>query len=221
VRITTRIFAAGNRSLTRIPLANAAMKDCLDANGKLDPVKAQLAFAVPTTAEYAPFVSDSSDDVCVHYAALTFLKCFHDAYAEVVANDAANCDDHAVTRQDAILVKRMDGGKYVFSRMDIKRTREGVRVRLTYANPHEIVGQAIVEARTYTETCAQMWLRIAKQIPWLTVEADADILADARVKNQAAEDRSKYGGCERRVNGYCSPCQFDCKFYRNGRCAYR
>ena len=225
MRITTRIAAGGGRSLTRIPFPRAEMKDCLKAGtDKIDPVKIQLAFAAEEIEGFMPFTAASTDDARVYWAAATFLETFHDAYDGAIKS-GADIATGTVTKQDERLEARMDRGKFVYARQDIRRCADGVRVALTVGNPYGIVGNAEEEARAFTATCCQLWLRIAEQVEWLRVEADAEIMEKAKANNAAADLRKKREPlkamrvqCERRQGCYCSPCKMDCPLFRGGRC---
>ena len=223
MRIQTRIAAGGDRALTRIPYARTELKNCLNSDGKIDRSKAQRAFACGDgDGDYIPFTPASSDDETVYFAALTFLELFHDAYKQVMERgEGAEVSDGARTRQDQRLEAKMDRGKFVYARTDIKRTAGGVRVKLTVGNPHNVVGQAEQEAWTFTKTCAQLWMRIKAQVPWVELECErADVLAAAKADNDRASARRKYAQCDRRQNGYCSPPNCDCPFFKVGRCGY-
>ena len=223
MKINARIAAGANRSLTRMPLPALDMADCLNANGKLDRAKAIKAFpAEESDPGYRPFMHSSRDDECVYFAALTFLELMHDAYQEVIANPKADCQERETCREDAKVRVKMDAGKYVHVVNDLRRVSSGVVVRVTVGNPHEVVGKVWLEATTFATLCVQLWLRIAEQVKWLRVEADADILDAARRENHEAElrrinDRRLF--CERRTaSGHCSPCKFDCPHCKGGKC---
>jgi len=223
MRITARIAAGGHRSLTRIPFAAELMEDCLGMDGKLDRVKAQLAFAGSSGIDgWQPFTLASRDDERVYYAAMTYLELLHNAFAEVVADKRADVAEGATCRQDERLVARMDKGKFVYVRQDIRRTRDGVTVKVEVSNPHEIVGESELEARQYAGTCVQLWLRIMEQVKWILLDpsTDAEFVATAKRRNADAEDRRTYGECPNRRGDLCSPSKFDCKFYRDGACRF-
>lgn len=45
MRISIPIAAGGGRSNTRMPMPSASLDECIGSNGKIDRVKAQIAFA--------------------------------------------------------------------------------------------------------------------------------------------------------------------------------
>lgn len=226
MRISIRVSAAGDRSLTRIPFAARELKDCLNCHGKIDRALAQTAlFGSVSHADgsYNPFTPSSSDDEMVYFAALTFLDNLHEAYATVVADERADCHAETQCRQDERLVTRMDEGRFVFVRISINRVRAGVSVSVAVNNPHGVVGKSEVEARMFAVTAVQLYLRIATQCPWISVTAAPDIVADARAANARAEYRRDYADCPRRCGEggcYCSPIDPACPLYRAGRCGY-
>lgn len=220
--ITTRICAGGNRSLTRLPLPSATLAECLNANNRIDRVKAQLAFA--DAPEY--FNASSKDNDAVYWATMTFLECLHDAFDEVCDDPLADCDRSEQNRMDAKLVQRIDR-KCVYVRQRVNPTADGVSVRVEVSNPDGIVGQSLSEAEICAETFVQMWLRIIPQSKIaIHLVCDSVHLDNAREKNRRAEMRRKYSRCERRCVALagempmCSPCKFDCPLFENGRCTY-
>jgi len=222
MRITTRIAAAADRSYTRIPFPSADLADCLNEAGKIDRIKAQLAF-VGGDGDYQPFTHSSDDDDCVYLAALTLMEQLHDAFHAAAERNDTDVNVGAVTRQDERLERNMGRGRYVIVRQDICRTLDGVRVNLSVGNPHNVVGQAEQEAWCYAATVIQLWLRIADQVKWLRVECRdrPEIVAEARERNRRAELRREYAVCPSRVNGYCSPVRPQCPLFgAKGVCRY-
>ena len=221
MRITIRIAAGANRSLTRLPLPAVPISRCLDANGKIDATKAALAFRVTDAAEYNPFVAASSDTVRVYFAALVFLDVLKNAYDEATRNAAIDCHATAQSASERKLESKLDSGRTILVRSDIRQRADGsLKVKVTIGNTKNLVGQCCDEARIFAIVSTQLWLRIGEIHPWLSVEADTDILDEAKRKNFAADFRAEHAACPNRVNGYCSPIMPDCPCYRGGRCGY-
>ena len=222
MRISVRIAAGGNRALTRLPLPRRKLQECLNERGKIDRAKAQLAFAPAPDDDFRPFTPASTDDDAVYFAVLTFSELLEDAFADVAADPNADVSAGAVTRQDQHLERRFEKKRFVYARVNFRRNASAVRASVGVDNPQEIVGQSETEAWCFAKTAAQLLLRMAQQIAWLSVECPErpEIIDEARESNDAAALRRDHAECANRVNGYCSPMSPTCPFYRKGQCMW-
>lgn len=220
MRISIPIAAGGGRSNTRIPMPPASLEECLNHNGKIDRAKAQVALA-----DRKFFCPSDGDDEYVYFAALTLLDTIHDAYKQVEARPDAVVSSHDTCKQDTLNSRKAELGKVVYAKIIIERKAATVRVRFAIDNPRNLVGEYEVEARECLVACAEILLRMRKDIKWLEI-ADCEITKEAERRNGDAERKRKIARLnERRLickcrcaSGHCSPIHPTCRFYDNGMC---
>lgn len=220
MRISIPIAAGGGRSNTRMPMPSASLEECLDHNGKIDRAKAQAALS-----DRKFFCPSSDDDEFVYFAAMTLLDTIHDAYKQVEARADATISSCGICKQDALNSRKADRGKVVYAKVIIERKSETVRARFAIDNPRNLVGEYDAEARECLIACAEIMLRMRKDIKWLEV-ADCEITKEAERRNEEAERKRKIAWYnERRLmckcrcaTGHCSPIHPKCRFYDKGMC---
>lgn len=220
MRITIPIAAGGGRSNTRIPMPSASLEECLGPNGKIDRAKAQVALA-----DRKFFCPSDGDDEYVYFAALTLLDTIHDAYKQVEARPDAVVSSHDTCKQDTLNSRKAELGKVVYAKIIIERKAATVRVRFAIDNPRNLVGEYEAEARECLVACAEILLRMRKDIKWLEI-ANCEIFDEAERRNEEAERKLKIAWLnERRLmckcrfaSGHCSPIHPKCRFYDNGMC---
>ena len=181
MRITIPIAAGGGRSQTRIPLSSATLDECLGQNGKIDRAKAQIALA-----DRKFFCPSGSDDEYVYFAALTLLGTIHDAYKQVESRPDAVVSAREICKQDTLNSRKVERGKVVYAKIIIERKAATVRVRFEVDNPRNLVGEYEVEARECLIACAEIMLRMRKDVKWLEI-ADCEITKEAGRRNEEAE----------------------------------
>ena len=221
MRISIPIATGGGRSNTRMPLPSASFKECIGANGKIDRAKAQLALA-----DRKFFCQSSNDDEYVYFAALTLLGTIHDAYNRVKERNDATISSHDTCKQDMLNSRKVERGKVVYAKIILERKAATVRARFTVDNPRNLVGEYEVEARECLITCAEILLRMKKDVKWLDV-ADCEIATEAGRRNEEAEQRrlvewfnARRLMCKCRcATGFCSPIHPKCRFYDRGMCS--
>ena len=220
MRISIPIATGGGRSNTRMPLPSASLKECIGHNGRIDRAKAQLALA-----DRKFFCQSSDDDECVYFAALTLLGTIHDAYNRVKERNDATIGSREVCKQDTLNSRKVERGKVVYAKIILDRKAAAVRARFSVDNPRNLVGEYEVEARECLITCAEILLRMKKDVKWLDV-ADCEISTEAERRNEEAEQRrmiawynSRRLMCKCRcATGFCSPIHPKCRFYDKGMC---
>ena len=220
MRISIPIATGGGRSNTRMPLPSASLKECIGTNGKIDRAKAQVALS-----DRKFFCPSSDDDELVYFTALTLLGTIHDAYKRVKERNDATISSRDTCKQDTLNSRKVERGKVVYAKIILERKAATVRARFSVDNPRNLVGEYEVEARECLITCAEILLRMKKDVKWLEV-ADCEIVAEAERRNEEAERRraiawynSRRLMCKCRfASGYCSPIHPKCRFYDKGRC---
>ena len=220
MRISIPIATGGGRSNTRMPLPSASLKECIGHNGRIDRAKAQLALA-----DRKFFCQSSDDDEYVYFTALTLLGTIHDAYKRVKERNDATISSRDTCKQDMLNSRKVERGKVVYAKIILERKAATVRARFLVDNPRNLVGEYEVEARECLITCAEILLRMKKDVKWLEV-ADCEIATEAERRNEEAEQRrtiawynSRRLMCKCRcATGFCSPIHPKCRFYYMGRC---
>ena len=220
MRISIPIATGGGRSNTRMPLPSASLKECIGHNGRIDRAKAQLALA-----DSKFFCQSSDDDELVYFTALTLLGTIHDAYNRVKERNDATISSREVCKQDTLNSRKVEHGKVAYAKVILERKAATVRARFSVDNPRNLVGEYEVEARECLITCAEILLRMKKDVKWLEV-ADCEIATEAERRNEEAEQRrtiawynSRRLMCKCRcATGFCSPIHPKCRFYDKGRC---
>ena len=221
MRISIPIAAGGGRSNTRMPMPSASLEECLDHNGKIDRAKAQLALS-----DRKFFCPSGDDDEYVYFAALTLLGTIHDAYKKVESRPDATISRRDTCKQDTLNSRKVERGKVAYAKVILERKAATVRARFSVDNPRNLVGEYEVEARECLITCAEILLRMKKDVKWLEV-ADCEIVAEAERRNEEAEQRraiawynSRRLMCKCRcASGHCSPIHPKCRFYYRGMCS--
>ena len=221
MRISIPIATGGGRSNTRMPLPSASLKECIGHNGRIDRAKAQVALS-----DRKFFCPSGDDDEYVYFAALTLLGTIHDAYNRVKERNDATISSREVCKQDIRNSRKVERGKVVYAKIIIERKASSVRARFAVDNPRNLVGEYEVEARECLITCAEILLRMKKDVKWLEV-ADCEIVAEAERRNEDAEQRRTIAWLNGRrlmckcrcATGFCSPIHPKCRFYYRGRCS--
>ena len=220
MRISIPIAAGGGRSNTRMPIPSASLEECLGHNGKIDRAKAQAALS-----DRKFFCHSNEDDEYVYFAVMTLLDTIHDAYQKVDAMPDATISSGETCKQDTLNTRKAERGKVVYAKIIIERKAETVRARFAVDNPRNLVGEYEVEARECLIACAEIMLRMRKDIKWIDI-ADCEIVSEAERRNEEAERKRKLAWLnERRLmckcrcaSGHCSPIHQTCRFYDKGMC---
>ena len=220
MRISIPIAAGGGRSNTRMPMPSASIDECIGVNGKIDRVKAQIAFA-----DRKFFCPSNGDDEYVYFTALTLLGTIHDAYKQVEARPDAVVSNHDTCKQDTLNSRKVERGKVVYAKIILERKASTVHARFAVDNPRNLVGEHEAEARECLIACAEILLRMQKDVKWLTI-AYCEVVTEAERRNEEAERKrtiARYN--ERRLmckcrcaSGHCSPIHPKCRFYDKGMC---
>jgi len=229
MRIVAKIATAGVAGLSRFPVANAEIDECLTPDGHLDESKARAAL----NCEQVQIAS--TDDRRVIAFGLEYLKQMESIVRHLAENinaqgettaavtDEKGCRTEAVTPGDRACERRMKKGRFAFCRTDITSCADGIHVKLTVQNPREVVGHTESFAYEFAVMCARILIYLKAEITTTDIvliegEGASGVFADAAAMNRRDDLRKLRDGCPNRVNGYCSPCKPDCPLYANGKC---
>lgn len=214
---------AGERWMARFPAAETAPQDMADADGKISEDMLRAYFRQGD----GEFVTMSSRDdkgvLCAAYEFCWQLSCCIRHMEESGEHD---CRTHAESNIDRSLERKMRRDRISYCRMDFDRIGGAVRVRISCANPKDVVGPALRSARTFAVDAVRIMAHIADEISRNT-DGQARIVVEERddeesrgIVDEAREKdlRQVREECARRCSGHCSPIKPDCPFYRMGRC---
>ena len=231
MRITSKIATAGVAGLSRFPVPNATIDECLAPDGTLDEGKVRRALDIEQVQ------IASNDDRRVLAFAMEYLKQTRSVVEHLAANlgpDEASASPDgqaglgqyrtsAATPGDSRCERNMRKGHYAFVRTDITGCRDGIHVRLTVRNPREVVGNAELFAHEFAVMCARILNYLkdeinTSQIVLLPGENCDNIFDEARQLDRDADLAKKRAACDRLHNGYCSPACPTCPLYHQGKC---
>lgn len=231
MRIVAKIATAGTAALSRFPLPNAEIEDCLTADGRLDEAKARKALDVDQIQ------IASTDDRRVVAFAMEYLKQTRAVVEHLAASlgpgEASAVPDtphergyrtEAATEGDRRCDRNMRKGRFAFVRTDIYPAANGLRVRLTVQNPRAVVGNAENFAHEYAVMCARILRYLRENITTATIslvegEGAAGVYDEAAELDRRCDLQRVRRNCPNRTEtGYCSPICPDCPLYKNGKC---
>jgi hypothetical protein len=233
MRIIAKVSTAGIAGLSRFPVPNAEIEDCLTPDGRLDESKARAALNV----DQVQF--SSADDIRSIAFAFEYLKQTRSVVERLAArvNEDGDCEavveevphvpdvrTESSTDSDRRCERNMAKGRFCYVRTDIAARERGIVARLSVANPREVAGAAERFARDYALMCARILLYLRENIsttPVILVEGDGaqGIFAEAAGMDRACDLAKLREKCPNRVNGcYCSPINPVCPLYANGKC---
>lgn len=243
MRITAKIATAGKAGLSRFPVANRTIDECLDEHGRLDIAKALDALNCDQITH------SSTDDLRVYAFTLEYLHQQRNVVERMSAtlgsdarcvNERNQTSPHTEckTAADRSCEKKMMRDRIAYVRTDVYAKDGYILVRIDVQNPKGIVGSVDEFAHDYAVLCARCALYIANSVkgkhgreavrvvagdgcPNLIEEAmEMERLEDERRANEA--DKAKRDACPHRIHSggidYCSPICPNCKFYEKGKC---
>ena len=221
MRITTRLATAGESGFLSMPMMKHGAEHYMLGPRSLDEAAIRREFADN------PGITMSSDD---DRDTLSFTVELLDRMRKSMSRYMDRTDDvkpvDAATPKTAAQ-RRYDKGRTTFVRVDIARVVGGFRVRVSAANPKEVVGRSEEFARIYAQAFADNVTAIADALAEegvKTVLQDGEgcegVFAESRRRNDLWAMKLRHMDCPRRINGFCSPSEPGCEMYRNGRCLY-
>lgn len=212
MRLTTKIATSGISGLSRFPTPRATFDQCLNEQGRLDPIKARHAL------NCEQIQIGSNDDIPCMAFTFEFLR-----QMEAVSSHfepKAKLD----TKNEARCERNLKKGRYAFCRTDITSCLDGIHVKLSIHNPREVVGNTENYARIFGVFCARILLYLKSSITTTTVhllegEGAEGIYEEGQMEEQRAVNARKRKTCPNRKNGcFCSPIDKTCPLYENGKC---
>ena len=237
MRLTMRVSSVGDRWMVRFPAIEKPVKDFVGSDGRVDvgPIDAYYKMCGP---EFVQLNSD--DDRGVKVAAYEFLWqlscCIRHLETEQHGHD---CKTVAETPEDRCLERKMNRGTFAFVRLDFDRHgKDGyVRMRVGVANPKDVFGNIVQNARTFAVDCVRIMTHIdrglrdgSKGEARIIIQERSDpesagIIADAALRDRLQDEdkaikelEQKRSACLRRHHGFCSPVCQECELCSKGMC---
>ena len=227
MRITMRIAAAGTTYYSRFPGIASDMAEWKDADGNFDAAKFREELR-----GFDDFVQFSSNDSRrVITLSFEFLRQICGTFSKAAQDPDADARMSIEKPVDRSLVRKMEREQFGFVRFDIDEVGGALRVRVGVANPKDVVGNVVKNAREFAVDCARVLLYLREQLKGHADvvlagrEGCEDIFNEAvwRDKRAIARDEvdtanAKRMTCPRRLGAYCSPSDPRCRCYRDGEC---
>lgn len=228
MRITAKIATSAHAGLSRFPVPNASIDECL-TDGRFDEAKARAALKCDQVQIGA------KDDRRVLAFTMEFLKQQESVVKKLAAgiNKIGECKavvsgnndvrTEAATPGDRQCERRMNQGRHAFVRADFSGCSDGIHAKLSVQNPFGVVGDVEGFAHNFAVMLARILIYLRDNITTAKItlaEGDgaAGVFAEAEEMDRTADLSKLRASCDRLHNGACSPCKFDCPLYRNGKC---
>ena len=222
MRITSRFSCAAMGGFMSIPMMAHEMS-WYYPNGELDMgrVRSELS-------EHPTFTLSSDDNRAVYAFAIEFLdrvRIMMDRFMST--HKGIRLSDGTQPKTSA--EKRFEKGRFTFVRVDIRiRMSDGsFRIKLEAANPKNVVGNAEEFARIIAQAYADNLLELKDEFEKEKVKVELvegegckGIFARSRERNERLRILEEHKDCKNRIGGQCSPCNFNCELFANGRCRY-
>ena len=231
MRMVARIATAGESGLSRFPVMEKTIEECLNEKGELVESKIRSALNI----EGVTF--SSKDNLPVMHFCAEFMKQVRSVVEQMAKSDGSNVRTGSGKDEDSKCERRMDKGMFAFVRVDVDFVGDHIRARLGYSNPRNVVGCTELFAHDFAEMCARILNFMSKvfaRVAGVKVElASGDncerIFDEAmeteqwierkkealRIRDELIEKRKH---CPYARLGFCSPVQIGCPCLRDGYC---
>ena len=218
---TTRLATAGESGFLSMPMLRHPAEHYMLGPRKLDESAVRREFA-----DHQGITMSSDDDRDTLAFTVELLDRMRKSMARYMEkNDDVKQAEGGAPKTAA--QRRYDKGRTTFVRVDIARIASGFRVRVSAANPKEVVGHSEEFAQIYAQAFADNVTAIADALAdegVKTVLQDGEgcegVFAESRRRNDRWAVKIRHENCPKRINGFCSPSDPGCELYRNGRCVY-
>lgn len=222
MRIKLKVSGSGAGALTRFPYIPHDNAE-LCTGGKLDFAKTSAALG----RDAEQIQPSGKDDLPTVALAVEFLRQLNAAARHLTEDAKRDLRTDCETIADRQHERKMERGQYCFVRIDISPRRDATRVRISVGNPREVKGQAPARAYDMAVMCARVMQYLKRELDahgCISValeggEGAERVFDDAAAMGVYDELMTRRENCPRRQNGiYCSPSDFSCPNYINGKC---
>ena len=230
MRITARTVPAGDQFMTRFPQFDDEMQRVFNSQ-KFDETEVRKALGQWTDSGFLTWGNDGRRSLAF---AAEFLFQLTAVTKHVEADMTTDAHTSAESAADQRMQRRMDRGRFAFTRFDITERGDGIRVRVSCANPYDVPGSAIASARRFGVYACRILLYLKRELErgrkdvHITLEGVgemSDIFDEAAWTDRRQEEKdavtfanAERAKCARRLGEYCSPSDPGCRCYRDGRC---
>lgn len=230
MRITARTVPAGDQFMTRFPQFDDEMQRVFHSQ-KFDETEVRKALGQWTDSGFLTWGNDGRRSLAF---AAEFLFQLTAVTKHVEADMTTDAHTSAESAADQRMQRRMDRGRFAFTRFDITERGDGIRVRVSCANPYDVPGSAIASARHFGVYACRILLYLKRELErgrkdvHITLEGVgemSDIFDEAAWTDRRQEEKdavtfanAERAKCARRLGEYCSPSDPGCRCYCDGRC---
>lgn len=232
MRITFKLTPGGREYyLSKFPAVEDL--DDVKTDGKIDEVKVRQALKQLSDSGFITWSAGDSRPVCAF--AIEFIRQLTHVSRSADLEDENRAHIGPKSKHDETMSRRFDRGVYAFVRIEIDHVSSGIRVRVSFSNKKNIVGDTNFAMRDFAVYLSRIIAYISKDINesagreivrYMGVGDASDIFERAeyaRIRsddleevNQANQDRAS---CSKRWQGeFCSPIQPGCRCFYCGRC---
>lgn len=240
MRLSVKVFAAGNRGLVRFPRLHIEPDQCYKGNGELDASLAQRAL----TGDGVMISSKDTDAVMA--IAMEMMRQMEISLGHIASSESSFMDVSVGWKpknaSDARIKSKVEksergtarlGKDFLVIRIDIRHVKlKGVAVTISMSDPNEIIGSCGNLARNTAIAIAIVALHIKSSLKENGADMDVkggdfcedlieeSIFAEKSIKEMRVHEEmvKKSAECTKNINGYCSPVDFSCELCKSGKC---
>ena len=232
--ITSHIAVAGTEAVSRFPSMKCSLAECETDEG-YDRAKLQKALTTISEESSIELIQVGSNDPdAVLVVGATIIEEIN-AQMERIVGKENTAKLGAYKRKPVASLRKADRKmwqgfvSYVRIRLTPRKSENVVRVRIGYANPKGVAGGAEEFARDIAIMYVQIVWLMAEEYEKngsklkIVVEADeccVGLLEAARGDHEHRVSWKKGRDCGRRCDVLCSPADFSCEWYCDGRCTW-
>ena len=222
MRITTRLATAGEAGFLSMPAMRYPAEHYAREDGHLDEAAVRHELG-----DHPGIVMSSDDNAATLAFTVELLDRMKRSMGRLVET-SSTVNTAPTSGPKTSAQRRFDKGRVTFVRVDIKALGAGgFRVKLSAANPKEVVGRSEQFAELYAQAFADNLVAISdslaeQQTPVELIEGEgcSGAFDKARERNDRVIAFARHQDCPNRHNGYCSPSTPGCELYHNGRCLF-
>jgi hypothetical protein len=230
MRITARTVPAGDQFMTRFPQFDDEMQRVFHSQ-KFDEIEVRKALGQWADSGFLTWGNDGRRSLAF---AAEFLFQLTEVTKHVEKDMTTDAHTSVESAADQRMQRRMDRGRYAFTRFDITEQRGGIRVRVSCANPYDVLGNAISSARRFGVYACRILLYLKRELERERKDINimlegvgemSDIFDEAAWNDRRQEEKdaitlanAERCKCQYRLGEYCSPSQPHCRCYLNGHC---
>lgn len=240
MRLSAKVFSAGNRGLVRFPRLHAEPDSCYDVNGRLD-----ISMAQSAVAGDGVMISEK-DNGAVMAITMEIMRQMESCLGHIASSESSfmdvslgwkpkNVSDARIKKKLKMSEKRTArlGKDFIAIRIDVRYVKSrGVVVTISMSDPNNMIGGGAMLAKNTAVAIAIIALHIKASLPGGGFGMDVEeggfceglieeaVFAETSIKEMRKHEDAvkKSMSCDRNHNGYCSPVDFKCELCKAGKC---